>query len=390
MQKRVDTWTVSSLLEVINLVHFPEYQREPNLWGLVEKQRLIDSMSRKFDIASLYFYEHDDDTIDCVDGRQRIGAITDFLGNNPASKDNSFSFRVMNEIEEDEEPLFLDLDGKSMVQIREEASSGNSGAQEFVKRIEEYELAVVNLSGGGEGGSEFNLQFTRLNLGTIINSGEKLNAMVGELRDLCYEGGGLGSHPFLANTGIPTRRYAREQVAAQIIAQIFSVDEEGICARTRHYDLQRLFKENAVLTPARKQTIERIERLLDHLNEGFAGVERLRSRAMVVSTVLLGWEWGIAGKQSAETLAEFVEELQCRLKWQMAKRLDVDPEYRYLVDFQRHVTQASVEPAAVTERARVMREEYQRWFDSEVLRGDEEWSQRNEGRRPSEACRSEV
>lgn len=389
MKKHVESWSVRDLEELINLVHFPDYQREPNLWGLTEKQRLIDSMVRHFDIASLYFYRHDDDTIDCVDGRQRIGAIMDFLGHNPENKDNGFPYRILNEIEEDKTPIFQDLSGKSLAQIRGEAEAGNPDAENFIKEIYEYDLTVVNLSEGEIGGSEFNLQFTRLNLGTIINSGEKLNAMVGELRDICYETGGLGSHPFLADTGIPTRRYSREQVAAQIIAQVFAVEEKQEYARTRHYDLQNLFRENAILSSERKRTIERIRSLLDWLSEGFGGAGTLRSRAMVVSTVLLGWEWGIAGKQSAETLAEFVDELQCRLKWQMAKRLDVDPEYRYLVDFQRHVTQASVEPAAVTERARVMREEYQRWFDFETLRGDEEWAQRHDGRKPSEACRSE-
>ena len=390
MKKRVEPWSVRDLEELINLVHFPEYQREPNLWGLTEKQRLIDSMLRHFDIASLYFYRHEDDTIDCVDGRQRIGAIMDFLGHNPESKDNQFPFRVLNEIETEQQHQFGELEGKTLAQIREEAESGNSVAEMFVNGFYEYILTVVNLSDSEGEGTEFNLQFTRLNLGTIINSGEKLNAMIGDLRDVCYEAGGLGTHPFLIRTGIPTRRYSKEQVAAQIVAQILSLDEGKGYVRTRHYDLQRMFKEHSDLKLVKRGTIEKIKELLGFLELGFGHADVLKSRAMVVSTVVLGWESGIAGKESAEMLAEFVRELQCRVKWQMKKGLDVDPEYRYLIDFQRHVTQASVERPAVAERARVMKEEYDRWCEEDVLRGDKAWSARNGGREASEACRVEV
>jgi len=93
---------------------------------------------------------------------------------------------------------------------------------------------------------EFNLQFIRLNLGTIVNSGEKLNAMVGDLRDICFNK--LVNNRFLQSVNIPTRRYARAQLAAQIVAQVFSVEkarEEGVeeFTRVRHADLQKFFKE---------------------------------------------------------------------------------------------------------------------------------------------------
>ena len=80
MRKHIETWTVAELIERFSQISFPDYQREPNLWSLIEKQRLIDSIVRQFDIASLYFYEHDDGSLDCVDGRQRIGAILSFIG----------------------------------------------------------------------------------------------------------------------------------------------------------------------------------------------------------------------------------------------------------------------------------------------------------------------
>ena len=73
--------------------------------------------------------------------------------------------------------------------------------------------------------------------------------MVGDLRDECFNN--LGKHSFLELTNIPERRYAKEQTVAQILAQVFSLEEtksndgDSQFTKTRQPDLQRLFKENA-------------------------------------------------------------------------------------------------------------------------------------------------
>ena len=379
MKKRTESWPVDKLKKQFTRITFPEYQREPNLWDRTAKQRLIDSMMRGFDIASLYLYEHDDNTFECVDGRQRIGTIMAFLGYRHGDSDNKFSFRILNEIHDEDATKgeFAALDSKSFADIE---VSSDPASRAFVKRFNDYNITVVRLSDSTEA-REFNLQFTRLNLGTIINSGEKLNAMVGDLRDECFAKGRLGNHSFLGALGIPTRRYATEQVAAQIVAQVLSVEAGDGYARTRHYDLQRLFKQNSVLDETKKGTIGRLASLLDLLDRAFEDASVLRNRAIAVSAVLLAWEKGIATQEGAVPFAEFIGVLQSRLRSQMAKGLDVDIEYRYLVDFQRDITQATVERPAVERRARVMQEEYDQWLESGKLRGDQEW----EGHHPGES-----
>ena len=203
-------------------IDFPEYQREPNLWSQTEKQRLIDSIVRRFDIAPLYFYQNGPDNIDCVDGRQRIGTIMSFLGDDQAVG-SDFQFRILNEIFDDEDLLYRSLEGKTFADIvelarRSDDPADKQSAEHFAESFLNYELNVVVLSDSNRS-EEFNLQFTRLNLGAIINSGEKLNAMVGDLKNVCFAE--LGDHPFLRGTRIPTRRFAQEQVAAQIFAQVF-------------------------------------------------------------------------------------------------------------------------------------------------------------------------
>ena len=384
MDKKVESWSVQHLREQFSQIDFPEYQREPNLWTLVEKQRLIDSMTRRFDIASLYLYQHEDGAIDCVDGRQRIGAIMSFVGDNEADDDMKFRYRHLNEVYEDE-PMYGPLEGLTFGEIEElNQDPQNLPASQFMTTFLDYPLTVVMLSASRQS-EEFNLQFTRLNLGTIINSGEKLHAMVGDLRNECFDG--LGKHPFLEGTNIPTRRFAREQVAAQILAQIFSLHTSDGFVRTRHFDLQGLFKRNSRLTNEQKELVERVTQLLDLLAEPFGEISVLRNRAITVSTVLLAWRRQIQTTDEASEIAAFVEEFVSRLNWQIKKGLLMDREYHYLTRFQRNITQASAESSSVASRAEMLEEELERWIETGDLGGDAAWRENNSGFEPSEASR---
>ena len=392
MRKNVKTWSVRDLKAAYQNVNFPEYQREPTVWSRGAKQRLVDSMVRRFDIASIYMYEDKHGALDCVDGRQRLGAIMSFLGENPNDdKDNGFRFRILNEIYEDGNHPLRSMDNKSYAEIKS-MEDREPDAQNFVRRFEEYLLTIILLS-ESETEKEFNLQFARLNVGTILNSGEKLHAMVGQLRDICFRR--LGTHSFLTETNVPTRRYSREQLAAQIVGQVFALETSMAAGqkgygRTRHFDLQRLFKVHAVVDATQQGWIDKIERIMDRLQPEFVGEKSLRNRAIVVSTVLLAYEEDIKADREARAIGEFVGEFVRCLKWQLDKGLDMDGAYRYLAEFQRHVTQASVERPAVEARARVLADGLALWKERRVLRGDDEYITQNPGCNPSEQRRESV
>jgi hypothetical protein len=383
MEKTTLPWSVDDLESNFSSINFPEYQREPNIWSLVAKQRLVDSMVRQFDIASLYFYMDEDGAIDCIDGRQRIGAIMSFLNKNPEDPDNGFEFKILNEIYEDENHPFDALDGATFADIEERATADDL-AGSLVSAFRNYALTIVQLSGSRRP-EEFNLQFTRLNVGTIINSGEKLHAMVGQLRNACFAEGGLGEHAFFEKTRIPTRRFAKEQVAAQVVVQILSLETTGDFTRTRHFDLQRAFKAYATLSEDQRATIGRVKDLLDLLESAFEELGVLRNRAITVSTVLLAWKLGVSNDAEARKVAEFINGFVCRLQWQVKKGLDVDGEYRYFIDFQRHLTQASVEKPAVQARSETLAREYSKWLETGEFTGDEEY-QRKSDSDPSQDC----
>jgi len=381
MKKLIMQWDVAHLTDEFRKISFPRYQREPNVWSLAQKRRLIDSMLREFDIAALYFYDTGDGLVECVDGRQRIGTILSFLGLNEwDGQHNDFSFQVMNELHDDADIYgsaghpFATLSGMTYRDI-EEGSTSDPVAGEFLKALRDYKMTIVLLKESRED-LEFNLQFTRLNLGTLINSGEKLHAMVGDLRDRCF--GALGKHTFLRSVRIRTRRFAREQLAAQMMAQVAAIEagrEEEIAdrlVRMRYEDLQKLFRQHKRLTEEEEKWIAKVASVMTELGEAFADPGVFRSQAMVLSVVLLAYELWEEEWFDVTELAGFVDVLLVRLGEQLQKGLDYEERYRYLIEFQRHVTQASVESAAVRSRARVLKEEFMWWrANGRVLRGDE-------------------
>ena len=372
-------------------IEFPDYQREPNIWSLGQKQRLIDSILRRFDIASIYFYRREDDKLECIDGRQRLNAIMSFLGENPADeRDNAFEFRPENEISSGLATNFDVFRGHTFEEIERHAANEASDLRELAESareaVLEYSITTVNLSGTIDE-EEFNLQFLRLNLGTLVNAGEKLHAMVGSMRDVVFAEGGIGKHPFFECVRIPTRRYAKELTAAQVLLQLFSYSGLGQFARARHVELQRFLKEHQELAPTAHSLIEEARVTLDAMNDGVGdAADYLRNRAVTVSLILLAWRRNVAdGDLRADRFWAFVSVFMERLAWQVEnmKAFNVVAEYQHLVEFQRHLTQAAVEKPALTRRHEILSTSLVQWLDDGTLEGDREYQERT-GQIPGE------
>jgi len=360
MDRSATTFTIQELQHEFPRIEFPEYQREPTVWNLDQKQRLIDSILRRFDIAAIYLYAREDGGWECIDGRQRLNAVMSFLGRNPADEDNGFSLRIHNEVADEGTEELGHLNGCAFDELDDQDAILN------------YDVITVVLSGTRASG-ELNLQFLRLNLGALINAGEKLHAMVGVMRDRLFEDDGLGQHPFLAGVGIPTRRYARQLLAAQFMLQVTTRRQTGDFARARHFDLQRYLKlyadrEDPRLSEAR-DTLNALHQHAPTLSEG------LGNRAIAVSVILAAWELGVrADPDLAERYGRFVGVFLDRLAHQVErmKQFNPDPRYEYLVAFQRDLTQAAVERPAVTYRHATLTEQLKVWSETGQLSGDDE------------------
>jgi hypothetical protein len=359
------TFTINELMHDYPSIEFPEYQREPTVWSLDQKQRLIDSILRSFDVASIYLYKREDEGWECIDGRQRLNAIMSFLGRNEHDPDNEFRLKIENEVFENSEDELRALNGKTFSEL------DVPDFKKYRDAILEYEVITVVLEGSREP-SEFNLQFLRLNLGALINAGEKLHAMVGKTHDLLFGDDGLGNHAFLRSVKIPTRRYAREVTAAQMLLQVSSKAGANEFARARHFDLQRYLKTYAEdLDPHAAE----LENTLDALASEAASLgDKLASRALCVSVVLAAWDLGVRKTDALPTDFEaFVDHFLARLADQVKnlKSFTPDPRFPYLVTFQRHLTQAAVEKPAIRSRHEILLDQYAVWCETGMLTGED-------------------
>jgi hypothetical protein len=370
VKRETTTFAIKDLRSEFLSIDFPEYQREPTVWNRDQKQRLIDSILRQFDIAAVYFYEREDGGWECIDGRQRLNAIMSFLGENEADEDNGFGLRIQNEVADDSVNALAHLDGLTFRQLKEVEGFD-------LDVILAYDITLVLLSESRDP-TEFNLQFLRLNLGTLINAGEKLHAMVGVMRELLFESARLGLHPFLSRVGVPTRRYARELIAAQIMLQVSAKADTGDFTRARHFDLQRYVKRHS---EEADPNTDDVSGTLDALEESAADLaESLGNRAICVSIVVAAWALGV--KDDADLAArygEFVTLFLERLAHQVKcmREFNIDSRYPYLVEFQRHLTQAAVERPAVTYRHEMLLRQFAIWTDTGGIEGDDNES-RNE------------
>jgi len=373
MKKDISQWTIKRLSNNWKLIDFPQYQREPTVWSLEKKQRLIDSIIRDFDIASIYLFrkeaiKKEDGTYayyyDCIDGRQRINAILSYLGENTAEgQHNGFALHMVNEIFKEDLEQYREIDNRVFADL----------PSHWQDKVLSYQLNVVEI-GDVTNQDELNLQFIRLQLGQILNAGERLHAMTGDMRDYIFKDVGL--HPFFAGLDIPYRRYAREQVAAQITLNYFTIKRGGDYHRSRYLDLQEFFKEESDMVKEGKQLILTIKDILDKVCNHFGDkLGSIRNRAIAVSLFLFTSSLIDQGKEAEiSNFAEFLIKLTATLKWQIAKGIDMDRPYRYLLEFQTYVTQAAGEKYAIRNRHKFLIENFDYFKHEGIVKGDKEYN----------------
>lgn len=363
MKKTNESWTIEELKNKSVSIGYPEYQREPTVWGLAKKQRLIDSILRGIDISSLYLFKNGENSYDCVDGRQRINAILSFMGENDADEmDNEFHLTIVNEIYEDHNDLKRanNLRYKNLL-------------NEFKERLLKYRVSVVIIE-EVEDELELNLFFLRLQLGQILNSGEKLHAMSGDMRETIFKK--LGVHPMFNSIRIPYRRFAREQVAAQIALNYFSLmDNEGF-HKSKYVDLQQFLKEKSSMNKEDEMRVKGIITILDKIRDFFGKkLTMISNRATAVSVFL--YVRKLVEEKRENELEEFVEfftKLVRTLRWQIPKGVSMDPPYHYIVvNFQNYIIQGADEKRSIEKRNEFIDLQFDFYKENSAIRGDSEY-----------------
>src|SRR6185312_7408124 len=361
MRKNNYKWTISELLRKFEDIEFPEFQREATIWDIDKKQRLIDSIIRDIDIASIYFNLNQNNVFECIDGRQRINAIYSFIGLNSKFSDdkytNNFMYISFHELKK--KNILSEFHNKKWDDLTKDQQ----------QKILDYEFNVieVNLTESDELDNELNLMFLRLQLGAPLNAGEKLHAMVGDMRDFIFRGtDALGKKLYFEFLKIPERRFSRELTAAQIALNFFSYEINRDFKRARFLDLQDFFKSHIDFKDRQQLMANKLRERLDVVYEKIKDKKiDLKNRAIGITTFFfINRQLDIGREDQIDDFIKFLKLFVDTLREQVKRGIDIDRRYQELLKFQSYISQAAVEKYAIENRQKFLEEYFEYYLQN--------------------------
>ena len=269
----------------------------------------------------------DSDEWDCIDGHQRIEAILGFF-------DGAYEYQ-----------------GSTFEDLLENAKAA----------FETYKLTISEVHEIDE--EEIRLLFTRLQLGVPLNSGERLNAIKSNLGDFVKS---ITGHPFIGRVSIPSRRFAKEQVCAQICNNSRYLNHSQDFRNSKYEDLEILYRSKADFDLTGNEATG-INQELNNLDDIFGrSASRITNRASVVSIFMwveeLSEQGELRGKEEAikSFYLRFLEAVRDEA------RAGLDATSRFLLSYQSRINQAADTKVAVRERHRMIKEAFEHY----VVTGD--------------------
>lgn len=221
----------------------PDYQRPP-AWTKKQKQLLIDSILREYDIPKMYWRSvnrADGIRYEVIDGQQRLRTIWEF-------KNGGFG------LAKDADPVNKILvAGKKYDELDLDVST--------IFDAYPVDVVIVDDAVQNEEDDEVRDMFLRLQNGTTLKAQEKRNAMPGQMRDFVKE---ISQHPFFANCKFTNSRYTFDHVAAQVTC----LELAGGPAGVRDSDLTRMYEQHKKFDSKSPQA-KKIRRVLDYLLKAF-------------------------------------------------------------------------------------------------------------------------
>ncbi len=215
MKTNKKPWPLSTTYGIRERINTnPDFQR-PAVWSNSQKQLLIDTILREYDVPKLYWRKKGTkpEVYDVVDGQQRLRAIWEFFDG---------KFRL---------PKNADtIDGEAIANCKYKDLP-----DELRIRFDTYALDVVVLDDTDE--DEVREMFLRLQNGTSLKAQEKRNAYPGKMRDFVHE---LASHQFFDSVNFKNSRYSYDHIVAQLVCLELSGGPHNI----KNADLNRLYEQN--------------------------------------------------------------------------------------------------------------------------------------------------
>lgn len=195
------------------------------MWSEAKKQLLLDSIIKGLPIGTFILKKQSDGSFEVLDGQQRIDAIFCFIDGYLVTPTMTKGFR-----------------GKSYKDLL--ADQKRSAA------FDNFDIFYDEIEDGED--QEIAEIFLRLQEGVPLNSAEKLNATIGEMRNFIFE---VSRHPiFMKGVKISPFRFAHRLIAAQIalleIESDFDREPYPEFPNLRFPDLKKMYKDNDVSLPA--------------------------------------------------------------------------------------------------------------------------------------------
>jgi hypothetical protein len=183
--------TLRTLHKSDKIIYNTEFQRG-EVWDTQRKQKLIDSILRGYSINTIFLRQLPDGKHECLDGQQRLKTLFKGDGESNGFLVNGFPINPSITPEFNRETYFDEL------------------PEPLKSKILSYIVyAIIIYTDKDE---ETCRIFLRLQEGLPLNSAEKINAMIGFLRNDIVE---LAKHPFMKKIGINDYRFAHRYMVAQ-------------------------------------------------------------------------------------------------------------------------------------------------------------------------------
>ncbi len=248
MKTKTISFSLSSLNGLREKTNTRSNYQRPEVWTRIQKQLLIDSILRDYDIPKIYVKQEDAISqydYEVIDGQQRLVAIWEYF-------DGKFG------LPKNAEPI----DGHDC------ASQGYEYLNiDLRTKFNDYQIdvAIVTEAIQTDEKDEIGELFLRLQNGTPLNPQEKRNAMPGNMRDFVKE---LAKHDFFANCNFANNRYTYDAIVAQLILLELSFEKSNRPCNIATSDLDRVYREQKDFDLNGK-VAKQVIRTLDYLQKIF-------------------------------------------------------------------------------------------------------------------------
>jgi hypothetical protein len=320
------------IFEVLNMkeqIDFDTRFQRGKTWRTPTKQYFMDTVRKDWRISKLVLWKKKENDFVCVDGQQRLRCIYGFIN------DDEFCFS---------EKISGGLAGKKFSQLDPEVRD----------RIKNFELdfdIIMNASICDV--ADF---FIRLQNGAPLNSAEKLNAILGDMRDFVCE---VAKHRFFTDIiSVKDYRFSHRYLAAQIIL----LSQKGL-HNLKYKDLVEVYQ-----SPLEKTIPENIKKMLDYLVEVFTEkTSEISNRATIISLYFFVHlefkKLKLDGKK--ELLRDFAKDFQKKLNSeQQLKDEERDSE---LQSYHSFVIQAADTANAIDTRHRILVKRFENYETEGII-----------------------